>query len=326
MKITGKLFGMLVCAGLGLSSLNAWANPYPTKPVKIVIGFGTGSAIDNTMRLIGEKFQAMSGQPLIVEPHPGAAGNLAAEYLARSRPDGYTLLSGSVGMMTINNLIYPDPGYSAEKDFAPILRISRQHMVLAVNKNLPVNSFAEFIAYSKSRPGKVSYASFGAGTESHFLGVLVSEETGTKMVHVPYKGSLPAVTDLLGGHVDSAYMPFATVKAHVDAGRLKILGIASDKRTSFAPDVPTFRELGYPSLEAYAWSGLVAPVGTPAEVQSYLHNTFSKILTMPDIRDKLTSMGHEIEANTTDQFKQIIETDRQRWKKAIEVSGFTLDK
>ncbi|MGX9936533.1 Bug family tripartite tricarboxylate transporter substrate binding protein [Advenella kashmirensis] len=317
-----RKFLLLVC--IAILSSSAMAKPYPDKPVKMIIGFGVGSAIDNTMRLIGEQFHAKTGQPIIVEARPGAAGNIAAEHVAKSPADGYTLMSGSVGMMTINNLIYPSVGYDAKKDFDPIMLISRQNLVLAINTKIPVNSFAELVEYDKKDPGKLSYASFGLGTESHFLGVLVNKDTGTTMTHVPYKGSLPAVTDLLGGHVDLAYMPYGTVKTHVEQGKLKLLAVASDKRMDVAPNLPTFKELGYPNLEAYAWSGLVAPAGLPQGVHDYLHNLFSEILAMPSVKDKLVADGHEVKPNTTDEFKSMIEADRKRWKQAIEAANFSL--
>lgn len=319
--IIKKLF-LLAC--FGALSANAMAATYPDKPVKMVIGFGVGSAIDNTMRMVGEHFLAKTGQPIIVEARPGAAGNIAAEYVAKAPADGYTLMSGSVGMMTINNLLYPDISYDAKKDFDPIMLISRQNLVLAVNGNIPVNTFEELVEYEKKNPGKLSYASFGPGTESHFLGVLVNKDSGTNMTHVPYKGSLPAVTDLLGGHVDVAYMPYGTVKAHQEAGKLKLLAVASDKRMDVAPDVPTFKELGYPNIEAYAWSGLVAPANLPKDRHDYLYKVFSDIMEIPAVKNKLIADGHEVKPNTTEEFNTMIEADRKRWKQAIEAANFSL--
>ncbi len=302
------------------------AGTFPEQPVKIVLGFGAGSASDTTMRLVGEKFQKLTGQPLIVEPRPGAAGNLATGFVAKSKPDGYTVLMGSVGMLTINGLIYPASTFDVEKDLMPVVRISSQNLVLVVNGNSPAKNLADFINHAKENPEKLSYASYGAGSESHFLGVLFNDATGARLVHVPYKGSLPAITDLLGGHVTAAYMPYGTVKPYLNNGRLKALAVASSNRTPLAPDVPTFKELGYPALEAYAWSGLAVPAGTPESVRSMLHDTVSRILAMPDVKRKLEDNGHEIVAGTTAQFKQIIQQDRQRWAHAIKISNFSLDK
>lgn len=324
MKFLRTLQALIAASSLTVAC-GAVAADYPQRPVKAVIGFGTGSGIDTTMRMLGEKFQAITGQPLVVEAHPGAGGNLASRYVARAEPDGYTIFPGSVGMLAINPLVYSDPGYDPIKDFDLILRTTRQHLVLAVDASLPAKNLQEFIDYVAKRPQGVTFGSFGAGSESHFLGELFAEAAKVKMVHAPYKGSLAAVTDLLGGHIDSVFTTYASVLPHVESGRLRVLAVASAKRPPLMSDIPTFAEQGFPQLEAYAWSGLVVPKGTPLEIREFLEKTFNEILTMPDIKQKLESMGHEVTANTTEEFTAFVEADRERWKRAVAVTGFHAD-
>src|SRR2546430_4208803 len=278
----------------------ASAQSYPVKPVRIVIPFVPGGPSDTVGRAVGSKFQEYLGQPAIVENRPGANGAIAAEFVAKSDPDGYTLLVGSIGVFSINAALYRDLRYHPVRDFAPITLAVTTPNVLVTKLEFPPHSVKELVDYAKRNPGKISYASSGTGSSDHLTAELFKQMTGTFGVHIPYRGGAAVVTDLLGAQVEASFQNMGSVATQTRAGKIRALAVTANSRAAALPDVPTMAEAGYPGLIVTSWQAAAAPAKTPREVVARLNDAMVKALRSPDVRDRLTAIGFRSEEHTSE--------------------------
>jgi tripartite-type tricarboxylate transporter receptor subunit TctC len=300
----------------------AVAQSYPTRTIKIVVPFPPGGPTDVTARIFAERLQARLGQPVIVESRPGGGGGtVGAKAVASSEPEGYTLLFALTGTLTIAPAIFKNSGYDPLKSFAPVAMAATGAQVLTVHPSLPVKTVAERVAYAKANPGKVSYASPGFGTQPHLLGELLKSETGAQVVHVPYRGSAPAVTDLLAGQVQMMFDAPTTLAAHVESGKLRALSVSTDKRIARLPDTPTTAEAGFPNLAASLWGGFVAPAGTPPAVIAKLNEAINAELKTDSMRASLARFAMEPEIKTPQEFSAFIGAEVKKWAGVVNAAG-----
>ena len=295
---------------------------FPDKPVRIVVPFAPGNTLDAALRQVAEVFLRNTGQPLLVDNKPGGSGIIAAQNAMNAPADGYTLLLGNTSMLTINPHTFSKLPYDAEKSFRPVTNFLGAAMVMAVNASVPANNLREFVAWTKANPGKVSFASFTAGNSSHFAGVILNQRAGIDMMHVPFNGTPPAVTNLVGGQVTAAFLPLLAVKPHMDSGKVKVLAVTSPRRSPLMPGVATFREQGYPDLDIYIWASVMAPAATPDAVVARLNAEFVKALNTQEIKDKWREMDFETLPSTPEEFTAFARTDSRRWAEAVKISGF----
>ena len=293
---------------------------YPTRPIRLIVPSSPGGGTDITARIMMPKLSEVLGQQVIVENKPGAGTMMGTEAAARATPDGYTLLMG-ISTLAINPAMYKKVTYDAIKDFAPISLVVKCPNVLTVNPSLPVKSVKELIAYSKERPGKMNFASAGVGTSPHLSMELFLSMTGLKMVHVPYKGSGQAVIDCVSGYVSVSALSIPTVMSYINSGRLRALGVTSDKRTVGAPDIPTIDEAGVPGYEALQWYGMLAPTGTPREIVTKLHGAVIQVLKDPGVRKLLINDGSEPVGTTPEEFSAFIKSETDKWAKVVREAG-----
>lgn len=296
--------------------------PFPARPVRIVVPFAPGNTLDAALRQVGEVFTRNTGQQLLVDNKPGGSGIIAAQTVQNSPPDGYTLLLGNSNMLTINPHTFAKLPYDAEKSFRPVTNFVGVGMVLAANMSVPASNVREFVSWVKSRPGKVAFASFTAGNPSHFAGVLLNQRAGIDMLHVPFNGTPPAVTALLGGQVDVAFLPLPAIRQHLEAGKVKAIAVTSPQRSPLLPNVATFKEEGYPDLDIYMWACVMAPAGTPDPNVAKLNAEFVKALNSPDVREKLRAMDFDALPSTPEEFDKFARSDSKRWAEAVKVTGF----
>ncbi|RYZ11897.1 MAG: tripartite tricarboxylate transporter substrate binding protein [Comamonadaceae bacterium] len=323
-----------VCA-LGLGTLatliglpaaaQSAAGAYPTKPVKVVVTYTPGGANDVSARIYSQLLGERLHQPFVVENRPGASGITGTTFVAKSEADGYTLLLGAGGTMTINPGLFPTLSYDPLKDFVPVGLVARSPLVLVVPPTLPVRSVAELIAYAKARPEGVTFASPGAGTPLHLAGELFMRQAGIKGLHVPYKGSSPALTDLMGGRVDLMFDVLGTSLPFVQAGKLRALAVTSSQRSGLLPDVRTLQEEGLKEFDVSSWFALFAPAGTPREVVAMLNTELVKAAATPDARQKLAPLGMEPASSSGDQLRQLVQTEQARWKELIRQARITVE-
>ncbi len=309
-------------AGLSLAA-PARAQAFPDKPVRVIVPFAAGNTLDTALRQVSEVFRTQTGQPLLIDNKPGGAGIVAAQALMQSAPDGYTLLLGTTSLLSINPHTFSKLPYDAEKSFRPVTNFLGAAMVLAVNAaNVPASHVAEFVAWAKPHGNKVSFASFTAGNSSHFAGVILNQRAGLDMVHVPFNGTPPAVQNLVGGQVHAAFLPRLAVKPHMDSGKVRVLAVTSPTRTPLMPDVGTFTEQGFPELEIYIWSALVAPAATPDGLIAKLNAEFVKALRSSEIVDKWRAMDFDPLPSTPQEFTRYMQAESRRWAEAVKLSGF----
>ena len=316
----------LAFAIVALATTTAGAQAlYPNKPVRIVVPFPAGGTTDILARAAAQKLSEAWNQPVIVDNRPGAAGNIGAELVAKAAPDGYTLLMGTVGTHAINASLYSKMPYDHVKDFVPVILVAGVPNVLVVNPNLPVKSMQELIDYAKANPGKLNFASSGNGTSIHLSGELFKTMTGVKMSHVPYKGSSPALTDLIGGQVDLMFDNLPSSLPFIKAGKLRALAVTSTSRAAALPDVPTIAESGVPGFEASSWFGLLAPAGTPRNVVTKVNGDVAKWLASPDAKEKLAAQGANVAGGSPEDFAKHIQTETAKWAKVVKDSGAKID-
>ncbi len=297
---------------------------YPSKPIRIVVGFTPGGGVDINARLLAPKLTEDFGQQVIVENRPGAGTNIANEFVARAAPDGYTLLINTAAV-AINMSLYKKVGYDALRDFAPLSLFSMSPNILVVHASVPVKNLKEFIALAKARPGQLNFSSAGAGTTQHLAGELFNLRTGTKMVHVPYRGSAPSLTALISGEVDLTYANIPAISAHVKAGRLRPLANLGPKRSDQLPEVPTMREAGIKGVEVVVWYGLLAPAATPRDIVAKLGDAIARAARAPDTRQRLLDLGAEPVGNTPEEFGKLLREEVARWAEVVKVSGARAD-
>jgi tripartite-type tricarboxylate transporter receptor subunit TctC len=317
---------ILTAALLGLAALGANAQAWPAgKPVTIVVPFPPGGSSDVIARHLVSKLPLKLGGNFIVENKAGAGGTVGTAYVKRAAPDGYTLLVTSLGPLVIGPHLLKNIGYDATKDLDYITVAVQAPNVLAVPANSPYKSVADVLAFLKSNPGRMTFASSGTGSSDHLTAELFWQETHTKGQHIPYKGGAPAMTDLLGGQVDATFMNINTGLANINAGKLRALAVTSNKRSPLLPDVPTLEELGIKGLTVYSWQAVAAPKGLPAGIKAKLHDAIVEALNDPQVKPKLLEVGFEIVGDTPDHFTAYQASEYARWKKVIEVGHITAD-
>jgi tripartite-type tricarboxylate transporter receptor subunit TctC len=307
---------LLVCVGAAASR----AQDYPARPVRIIVGFPPGAAGDLISRALSAHLGNSLGQQFVVENRPGASSNIATEYAARAPKDGYTLFLGTVANV-VNAAAWSKLSFDFSKDFAPIALAATVPVVLVAHPSLGVNSVKELIALAKSKPGQLNFASSGIATTPHLAGALLNVRAGIKLVHVPYQGSSPAVTDLLAGRTQIMFSPVSVVLPHIRAGKLKALAWAAPKRSSVLPDVPTVAEVGLPELDASIWFGLMAPTGTPQPILDKLSTTLNKLLKSEAVLSQIKKMGYEPLGGTPEDFNRYVASELRKWTAAVEAAG-----
>ncbi len=300
------------------------AQDYPSRPVKVIVPFSPGGAVDGPMRIIAQDMGKRIGQQVVVENKPGAGATIGTELASRAPPDGYTLLLASQ-TNAISATLYKKLTYDPIEDFTPISLIGREPGVLVVNPALPVKTFQEFVAYVKERPGQIDYASSGNGSGQHLFAALLASMTNLRMNHIPYKGSGQATTDLLGGQVMMAIPGTAGMVGHIKAGKLRALAVTGARRSPQLPDVPTVAESGVPGFEAYVWMGLLAPKGTPAPIVDRLHGELMQALATPEVKAYMAAAGIEIVGSTPAEFGQFFRAEKDRWAKVVRETGAKID-
>ena len=298
---------------------------YPTKTVRIVVPFAPGGSTDIFARYIADKLAPALAQPVVVENRAGAGGNIGAEVVARAAPDGYTLLMATTGVMSINNALYPNMTYDAAKDFEPVIFVASITNVLVVPPELPATSVRELIALAKAKPGSLSFGSSGAGSSTHLSSELFKSMAGIDVLHVPYKGSSQALTDLITGRISMIIDNMPGAIPFIKAGRLRALGVTGSRRSPALADVPTIAEAGLPGYESLSWSGIAVPAGTPKDVIARLNRDIATILNQPDIRDKFAQAGADPIGGSPQQFAEHIRGEREKWSKLIRERGITIN-
>jgi tripartite-type tricarboxylate transporter receptor subunit TctC len=318
-------FGLGLGAAAGTAFAQGEAGDYPSRTVTVVVGYPPGNATDTIARLLAERFAARMRRPFIIENRPGQGSSLAAGAVAKSPPDGHTLLLTAPAAMAINPNLYAKVPYDALKDFATIGMCSWLPYVLVVRADSGIGSLTDLLARARANPGKLSFSSSGNGTISHLLMVLLSQRTDTKFTHVPYKGSAQAHTDLIGGQVDVNFDTITALMPHIRAGRLRPLATSSLNRTPFAPDVPTVAEQGVAGFEGGAWLGFVAAAATPRPIVDRLNRELNQILEEPDTRRRMSDAGSEILKTTPEEFAAFIRTEHTKWARVVRESGTKID-
>jgi tripartite-type tricarboxylate transporter receptor subunit TctC len=317
---------------LGAPSTTWAQSAWPAKPVRIVVPFTAAGTTDILARALAPELQRVLGQPFVVDNKPGAGGNLGAAEVAKAPADGYTLLMGTVGTHAINPALYPKMPYDHVKDFAPVTLVAGVPNVLVVNPAFAqkhgIQSVADLIKVAKAQPGRLNFASSGNGTSIHLSGELFKAMTGTFMVHFPYRGSGPALMDLMGGNTDLMFDNLPSAMVHIKSGKLKALAVTSAQRSGALPDVPTVAEAGGAALAAYeasSWFGLLAPAGTPPEIIQRLQQETAKALNSPAIKERLLSQGAIPSGNTPAEFAKLIEQETKKWAAVVKASGAKVD-
>ena len=306
---------------LVIPALSFAQGAYPDKPVRIIVPFAAGGVADMLPRIVGERLSQKWGQPVVIENKTGAAGNIGMAEGARAAPDGYTLVLAPAGNLTVNPKLFANLGFDTHRDLTPVTLLAQSPNVLVVHPSVPAKTFRELVAHAKANPGKLNFASPGAGSGAHLAGELLNVEAGVQTVHVPYKGLAPAVNDLLGGQVQMMFAGISTVIQHVKAGKLVALAIASPMRSPKLPDVPTVAESGLPGFDVTSWYGIVARAGTPPAIVQKVQADMAEALKSPDVLAKLEAQGLEPVGNTPAEFKARIEAESRKWGDIVDKAG-----
>jgi len=298
---------------------------FPTHAVTMIVPFPPGGGTDTGARIVAQKLGAKWGQTVIVENKGGAAGSIGADMVAKAKPDGYTILMGNIGTQAINPSLYKKLPYDPATAFAPISLVAELPLAMMVHPAVPANSAKEFVALAKSQPGKLSYSSSGAGGAPHLAAEMFKEATGTFILHVPYRGGGPAISDLLAGHVQVSFMTVLEASGHVKAGKLRALAVTSSKRVGALPDVPTLAETVVPGFNSISWIGLLAPAATPKDVVEKISADVREVLAADDVKAKLLELGAIPSGTTPAQFQQLIGADTRRYAQVIQDKKITVD-
>lgn len=325
-----KMTNRLLPALLGLAMLAAAPTlraqgAYPDKPITLIVGFPPGGGVDIVARQLAETLSEQLGQRVVIDNKAGAAGNVAMDFVARARPDGYTLLMGNLGMLAANPVLYPKLSFDASRDFAPVARVVVTPLLAAVPSTLPVKNMQELVTLAKAKPGTLNFGSGGNGNINHLAGELLKLQTGTQITHVPYKGSAPALADLVAGHIQLVIDGFNVVQPSVAGGRARAIGITGDTRSPAMPDVPTMKESGLPDLVIYGWQGVFAPAATPPVIIERLSAEVAKALANPALKSRLSGQGTEPAYQPPAQFRTYITAEQQRWATVINTAKITVD-
>jgi tripartite-type tricarboxylate transporter receptor subunit TctC len=321
-----RILATLLSAAVLAVAPCAQADSFPDKPVMLVVPFPPGGPTDAMARTIAAEMKDRLGQPVVVENRAGAGGNIGAEYVARAAADGQTLLFGTSGPLAINASLYRKSGYDPIKSFAPVIQVGHLPNILVVHPSVPAQNVKELVAYAKANPGKLSYASSGNGASSHLAGVLFNEKAGTDIQHIPYKGTGPALNDLLGGQVGMSFTDVLTALPYVKTGKLRALGIATAQRSQALPDLPTIAEQGVPGYDVSVFFGIVAPAGTPADRIAKLNKAFVEVLASPKVKELFATQGLESAPDHTPaQLAKFIAAQKAAWAAVVRQSGAQLD-
>jgi len=306
---------------VALAFSGAAAQGPPEKPVRFIVGFTPGGPSDIIARALGQKLADLGGRQVVIENRPGAGGNIAAELAAKSAPDGATWLLGNNSILATNQSLYRKLAYDPVKDFAPVALVAVQPNIHVVNPDVPAGSVKELVALARAKPGELNYASSGSGAAAHLAGELFKAMTGVEMVHVPYKGAQPALTDVVAGRAQLMFATSASVIPYVKAGRLRALAVTTARRSATVPELPTLAEAGVPGFEAITWHGVVVPSATPAPLIERLNRDIVGALRMPDLRERLESLGAELATGTPRDFADYIAREIPKWEKVVRDSG-----
>jgi len=318
------LITVAIATMLGFAT-HAVAQSYPSKPIRIIVPFTPGGSNDVLGRVVAQRLQDTWQQPVVVENKPGAAGQVGAEAAAKSLPDGYTLLVAPNDVLTVIPNLFPKVPYDPVNGFEPIATLGALPIVLVVNADSPIKSVADLVAAGKAKPDSLTYGSSGNGGPQHVSAEMFSLLTGVKMVHVPYKGNAPAIADLLGGQLSLLFSPINSALPHIRSGKLRALAVASEKRVSYVPEVPTLAEAGVPGYKNEIWIGLLAPAKTPKEIVDKVSQEVSRMQAQPEVREKLVAQGIEPMTTTPQELAALIKTDLARWSKVIKETGIKPD-
>jgi tripartite-type tricarboxylate transporter receptor subunit TctC len=314
-----------MAAALACAATLSFGQEFPGKPVRFVVGFTPGGPSDILARALGQKLGERWNQQVVIENRPGAGGNVAAEAVARSAPDGYTWLLGNNSILATNQTLYGRLGYDPVKDFAPVSLVAVQPNILVVNPAVPANSVAELISLARKHPGKLNYASSGSGAAAHLAGELFKTMAGVDLVHVPYKGAQPALTDVIAGQVQIMFATSASVIPFIKAGKLRALAVTTARRSPSVPELPTVSEAGVPGFEAITWHGVVVPAATPAPRIERLNRDIVGVLALPDLRERLAALGAEVMAGSPAEFADYIASEIPKWAKVVRDSGARIE-
>ncbi len=314
-RLMGAVLSCLIAAGAVAQDAR-----YPARPIRLVVGYPPGGATDIVARTLAARLQEILGQPLLVDNKPGATSNIASELVAKSAPDGYTLLLGTIANAT-NMTAYKHPGYDTLRDFVPITQTMSAPSVLALHPSVPAKSLAELIALAKQQPGKLSFASSGNGGSPHLAGELLKQRAGIDILHVPYKGATQGMTDLLGGQVTMSFQTALSAIPHLQSGKLNVIAVAAVRRMAQLPNVPTMAEAGLPDFEVSSWNGLFAPAKTPPGIVARLHQASVRVLAMPEVREKFAAQGADPVGNTPEEFRAYVRAEIDKWGRVIRASG-----
>ena len=312
------LAALIVVAG------NAQAQTYPAKAVRVVVPYSAGGPLDDVMRVVGHRLTEMWGQPVVVDNRTGAGGSIGAEFVAKAAPDGYTLLLGNAGPMTINPGLQKKLAYDVARDFAPVSQLTASPMVLVVHPSLPVKTVPDLVRLAKARPGQLVYASAGIGNLQHLAMEEVQARAGIRMNHVPYKGAPPALIDVMSGQIDLMFANIVGVMQHIKSGKVRAVAVSSVKRAAVLPDVPSIEDT-FAGFDATGWTGVFAPAGTPKEIVAKLHADITSVLARPDIRERFGEQGAEVVAGTPEQLAAFVRRESALYAKIIQSSGIKVD-
>ena len=318
-----KLIALAV--SLILAATGALAQAFPSKPIRIVVPFAPGGTSDILARALGPKVTEAWGQPVVVENKTGANGNVGAEFVVRSAPDGYTMLLSDVGAIAINPSVYPNMPFDPVKDFAPVIMVSYSPHVLAVHPSVPATNMKELVAYAKANPGKLNFANSGTGGAPHLAGVDFAQRTGIQWAYIPYKGGSQAVADVVAGQANVLFNGMLATYPSVKSGRLRGIAMTGAQRAPSAPELPTLIESGLPGFVTGSYQGLLAPANTPRETIAKLNAEFKRILNLPDIKEMLAKQGTEVRADTPEQLGAFIAGEKTRWAKVVKEAGIKPD-
>ena len=311
-------------ASMSAATAQDAAANYPSRPIRIVVGFSPGGPTDQVAREIGHRLHEAWGQPVIVENKPGAGSRIAFEQVARAEPDGYTLLLGAVQTAT-NMAVYRNLNYDTLRDFAPVTQLTSAVLALTVSPALKAGSVADLVALARARPGELTYATFGVASSAHFAAALFEQRAGIRLTHVPYNGAAPAQTAIAGGQVDMGFMSALSAMPLMQSGRLRALAVTSEKRLAQLPDVPTMVEAGFPAFEVSSWQGLLAPAATPPAIVAKLQREIARILALPAVRERFAAVAAEPVGSTPEQFRAYIEAEIARWAAVARRAELVLD-
>ncbi|MFM8609610.1 MAG: Bug family tripartite tricarboxylate transporter substrate binding protein [Burkholderiaceae bacterium] len=325
MKTLKQIFVLSLWCLAALAGTAVHAQSFPSKPVRIVIGFPAGGPLDQHARLLSERLSQVLGQSVLIDYKAGAGGTVGAQEVMKSAPDGHTLLLANTGTMVINPALYTRLPYATLKDFVPVSRTAMQPLALMVNPKVPVNTLKEFIDYARTRPGQINYGSAGNGGISHLVPEMFKTATGLFMVHIPYRGSAPAFTDLMAGQVQFMAESIPQAASYHKQGKVRALAVTSRERNPALPDIPTVIETGLKGFEVVGFYGFLAPAGTPRDVVHKLSDAFRQVLTTPDIRNRMVAQGADPAYMGADDFARFLAAEMPRWADAVQKSGAKLD-